>query len=176
MINQVLKQNYYELFNLKPAFRLDLSYLQQQLRELQKKFHPDNFSDAAMLPLAKQSLLVSGQINQAYVTLSQGLSRAIYLLAIYGIKVDLVHDTKFPVEFLMQQIELREQITAAEVNQDFAALEKIEASLIKSSRDLEQQIADLFDSEKYSEIIELIKELAFYSKLEQLVSNCLQQF
>lgn len=172
MNNELLKQNYFELFALKQDYQVDKRELQNTLRRLQKQYHPDNFAaeDAEMI---NQALVISSQINQAYTTLSEPLSRAIYLLQLHGINIDLVHDTKFSSEFLMAQIELREQIAEAESNSDFDALEKIEQNLAKESSALDQQIGELFSAEQYQKTNELIKQLAFYNKLEQMVANIL---
>ena len=39
--------NYFELFGLPSQFQLDGSLLSSQFRELQKRFHPDNFASAS---------------------------------------------------------------------------------------------------------------------------------
>ena len=172
MLNEILQQNYFQLFRLQPTFSLDRGYLQQRLRELQQQFHPDNYAAAAP-ELQQQSVVVSGHINQAYTTLSQPLSRAIYLFKLQDIPFDLVYATQFTPEFLMQQIELREQI--AEASQDVAQLEQIERSLQQSSQQLVAQISDLFKLNQPRASIELVKQLAFYNKLEQVVTKALDQ-
>lgn len=172
MNNELLKQNYFELFGLQQDYRVDLRELQDNLRTLQKQYHPDNFA-AESAEITNQALVLSSQINQAYTTLSEPLSRAIYLLQLHGITVDLVHDTKFSNEFLMAQIELREQISEAEDSGDFDALEEIEKNLAKESNSLAVKIGESFTIGQYQQITELIKQLAFYNKLEQLVANIL---
>jgi molecular chaperone HscB len=172
MNNELLKQNYFELFGLQQDYRVDLRELQDNLRALQKQYHPDNFA-AESAEITNQALVLSSQINQAYTTLSEPLSRAIYLLQLHGITVDLVHDTKFSNEFLMAQIELREQISEAEDSGDFDALEEIEKNLAKESNSLAVKIGESFTIGQYQQITELIKQLAFYNKLEQLVANIL---
>jgi len=174
MLTHISQQNYFELFQQPVEYKLNLTQLQENLRVLQKQFHPDNFAAQAQEQL-NQALAASSLINQAYTTLLQPLSRAIYLLQLHGIKLDLVHDTKFAPSFLFEQIEWREQISAAELEQDFDELEAIEQQLQMQSQRLELQIEQLFLAKDYTEIGELVKQLAFYSKLEQLVSNILAQ-
>jgi molecular chaperone HscB len=174
MINQIIKQNYFELFSLSKQFGINLNKLQERFTELQKQFHPDNFigKDPA---LANQALMASSQINQAYVTLKEPLSRAIYLLQLQGIKVDLVHDTKFTSEFLMAQIELREEISDAKDKADIDKLEEIEADLHCKRQNLIKEINSLFEMEDKLVLVELIKMLSFYDKLDQLVINTISQ-
>lgn len=174
MLTDILKNNYFTLFDVPESYDIDLATLQTKLRELQKEFHPDKFANQDSITL-NQALTASSLINQAYTTLEQPLQRAIYLLQLRGIAIDLVHDTKFKPEFLMQQIELREQISEAESEQDFDELEAVEKNLQQSRSALEQQIGALFSTQKYTEINELIKQLSFFVKLEQMVSNILSQ-
>jgi DnaJ-domain-containing protein 1 len=84
-----------------------------------------------------------------------------------------VHGTKFSSEFLMTQIELREQISEAEDSGDFDGLEQIEQNLQHESAIIIAKIGELFTTANYAEITELVKQLAFYKKLEQLVANIL---
>ncbi len=172
MNNELLKQDYFELFGLTPNYQINLNELQNQLRTLQKQYHPDNFA-AEGAEVINQALVISSQINQAYTTLSEPLARAIYLLQLHGVVVDLVHGTKFSSEFLMAQIELREQISEAEDSGDFDVLEQIEQNLQHESTIITAKIGELFTTDNYDEITELVKQLAFYKKLEQLVANIL---
>ncbi len=175
MFNEVLTKNYFELFAIPQTYTVNLSELQLQLRKLQKEYHPDNFANQD-IQILNQALVISSTINQAYKTLEQPLARAIYLLQLHGVIVDLIHDTKFSSNFLMQQIELREQISAAEIEHDIDSLENIEKELKNNILVLELKIANLFAQQKYTQISELIKELAFFVKLEQLVDSILAQF
>lgn len=174
MFNEVLTKNYFELFALPQVYTINRSDLQFQLRKLQKEFHPDNFANQD-IQILNQALAVSSMINQAYKTLEQPLTRAIYLLQLHGIIVDLVHDTKFSSKFLMRQIELREQISDAETACDIDALESIESELKDIILALEAKIASLFELQDYMQIGEITKELAFFVKLEQVIDGILAQ-
>lgn len=175
MLNQILQQDYFELFSIPKQFEIDLLLLQERLRELQKQFHPDNFVGHDQ-SLANQAVIASSQINHAYVTLRDPLSRAIYLLAQLGTTVDLVHDTKFEPEFLLEQIELREELAEAEADADFERLEHIEAGIKSNINQLTRQISQHFAGADYPAIVELVKKLAFYSKLEQTVSGIITSY
>lgn len=174
MFNQVLEQDYFELLGMPQQFDIDDNKLQEQLRELQKQFHPDNY--AGQEPeLTQQALLASSQVNQAYTTLKDPLNRAIYLLQLYGVIVDLVHDTKFSPQFLMAQIELREEIAEAEQDSNIEKLEEIERKIQFTSKDLIAEIKINFASADYQRVVELVKMLAFYTKLEQMLNNIIGQ-
>lgn len=171
MDQKLLPDNYYEIFGLMQSFVIDMSELQTKMRELQQKYHPDNFAnDPANLT---QSLMLSSQINHAYQTLSKPLDRAIYLLKLNNVIVDLVYDTKFSHEFLFMQIELREEIDAAKEQHDFNALEQIESKLKLTAQQRENDIMTCFNHKDFVTVVELVKELSFYAKLIQLVDEIL---
>lgn len=171
MNTDILKQNYYQLFKLPQQFSIDELHLKSNMRDLQQRYHPDNFASHPEEQV--QALALSSHINSAYQTLLEPLSRASYLLQLNGIVVDLVHDTKFPADFLMTQIELREEITTAEVAADFDTLSVIEANLKQNINKLVAKIESDFTDGNYNAIIEAIKKLAFFVKLAQLVDNIL---
>lgn len=171
MNTDILKQDYFKLFALEQSYVVDEATLKQKMRDLQQQYHPDNFANSP--DEQTQSLAISSYINGAYQTLLEPLARASYLLKLRGVEVDLVHDTKFAADFLMLQIELREEIAAAEAAADFDTLTRIEDNLKHEIAKLVTQIAHSFNLADYSGIIELIKKLAFFVKLAQLVDNIL---
>lgn len=101
--------NYFELFGLPSQFQLDGSLLSSQFRELQKRFHPDNFASASerdrLMAVQKAS-----EINDAYQVLKSPLSRAEYLLAENGFDIRGEQQTMSDPMFLMEQMELREEL------------------------------------------------------------------
>ena len=101
--------NHFELFGLPSQFQLDGSLLSSQFRTLQKRFHPDNFATASerdrLLSVQK-----AAQINDAYQVLKNPISRAEYLLSEQGIELRGEQQTLQDPEFLMEQMELREEL------------------------------------------------------------------
>ena len=107
-----LEKNYFELFGLPSQFTVDLPDLATRYRELQKKFHPDKFASGtdAERRMASQ---MAAQINAAYQSLKSPLERGRYLLKLSGIELDDEKDTQMNPAFLMEQMELREQLESA---------------------------------------------------------------
>ncbi|RXJ82819.1 Fe-S protein assembly co-chaperone HscB, partial [Arcobacter cloacae] len=101
--------NYFELFGLPSQFKLDGSLLSSQFRELQKRFHPDNFASSSerdrLMAVQKAS-----EINDAYQVLKQPISRAEYILAENGVDIRAEQQTMQDPMFLMEQMELREEL------------------------------------------------------------------
>ncbi|MDW6092084.1 co-chaperone HscB [Vibrio rhizosphaerae] len=105
--------NYFELFGLPTQFDLDGSLLSSQFRELQKRFHPDNFAAASererLVAVQKAS-----EINDAYQTLKNEIRRAEYLLMLHDIDLRSEQQTMQDPEFLMEQMLLREELETLE--------------------------------------------------------------
>ncbi|MDF2155572.1 co-chaperone HscB [Vibrio sp. CAU 1672] len=101
--------NHFELFGLPTQFKLDGSLLSSQFLELQKRFHPDNFAAAS----ERDRLMAvhkAAQINDAYQVLKNPISRAEYILAEQGTDIRGEQHTMQDPMFLMEQMELREEL------------------------------------------------------------------
>ena len=101
--------NHFELFGLPSQFKLDGGLLSSQFRELQKRFHPDNFATASERDRL-MAVQQAAQINDAYQVLKQPISRAEYLLAENGVEIRGEQQTMQDPMFLMEQMELREEL------------------------------------------------------------------
>ncbi len=102
-------QNYFELFGLPVTFDLDGNALTERYRDLQKVFHPDRFASASDQE-RRLSLQQAAQINSAYDTLRDPLARARYLLTLQGLEYNDESSTISDMEFLEEQMELRERL------------------------------------------------------------------
>lgn len=121
--------NYFELMNIPQHYQIDIAKLQQTLRQLQSKFHPDNNLDASVAEqnlslsantdgflhesIAKLSALkpeqASAIINEAYNTLKNPDSRASHLLALKGISQSInqpIRDLDFLDDAMSFRIDL----------------------------------------------------------------------
>ncbi|PJC86174.1 co-chaperone HscB [Vibrio sp. HA2012] len=154
--------NYFDIFGLPVQFELDGSLLASQYRELQRRFHPDNFATAS----ERDRLMAvhkAAQINDAYQNLKSPLSRAEYILSLNGLEMQGEKKTLQDPEFLMEQMELREEleeITSEEALFDFD---------IKVSHLLKQQMNALELELKESEweiAAERVRKLKFIEKLK----------
>lgn len=177
-LNKILRQNCFEVFGLPLQYNIDQNTLNNRHQELQKQLHPDKFVGH---PDSLLSIKVSAHINDAYSTLVSPLLRAIALLQQKGITLDLNQDKELPTNFLMEQMELYEEIDEAQ--QDTDGLNKIAHKLANLAHQLSDAIANNFakngmDSNFHGNdriIIEDIKKLAFYNKLAQLVNEKIEE-
>ena len=117
---------HFALFELQPSFNLDLDQLATRYRELARGVHPDRFADASERE-QRLALEQSASLNEAYQTLKSPPKRARYLLALNGGELPLevtVHDP----EFLLQQMELREELEDLQDSADLAGVAVVQAS------------------------------------------------
>src|SRR6266850_6077128 len=109
---KALTSSHFELFGLAPAFALDLGRLDAAYRDIQAKVHPDRFAHAGDAE-RRASMQMTTRVNEAYRTLKSPVQRAKYLLELHGVDVGFETNTAMPREFLMEQMELREQLEEA---------------------------------------------------------------
>ena len=110
-------QNYFELFDLKTSFLVDDEALKKAYQAQVTRFHPDNFvtkSQAGQL----QALQSTSLLNSAYTALKTPLNRASYLLNLEDVNPFDEKDTNMDDNFLLSQIELREQLEGIKEQQD----------------------------------------------------------
>jgi len=104
-----LTQDYFSLFDLPVAFRIDQESLSNRYRQVQRELHPDRFAGSS--PHEKRlALQYSALVNEAYGTLRSPLLRALYLLRLEGLEQQQIDGQKVDGGFLIEQMELREKL------------------------------------------------------------------
>ena len=165
MFNFDAQQDYFALFGLKHAYRLDLRQLERDYRTWQTQVHPDK---AAHLPASEQRLAMqqASWINEAYQTLRSPQRRARYLLNLHGIDTQEETNTAMPMDFLMVQMEKREAVAEAKCLKDIAQLDELSAQVELEATDLEAQLAVyLDDTQDYLSAAAAVRKLRFMEKL-----------
>lgn len=153
-------QNYFEIFGLLIDFNVDSDQLAERYRELQKELHPDRFASGTDQE-KRLSMQWSALVNTARETLRAPLPRAIYMLELRGLTVD--HNPRLPPEFLMQQIELREELEELEESSaPLDGLDKFKARLNGTLDELGKTFAVTDDDERS---LRLVYEMQFLTKL-----------
>lgn len=137
------QQNYFELFGLEPNFSIDVAKLSSKLRALLNSVHPDRFASSG----AQQQMLSmqkTTQLNDAFVVLKNPVKRAQYLLHLKtGIDTSKEHTVNDP-EFLMQQLELREELEDISSSSDISQLHQFADKISELEEVQEKQMAELF--------------------------------
>ncbi|MEJ2764296.1 co-chaperone HscB [Photobacterium sp. MCCC 1A19761] len=161
--------NHFELFGLPFQFQLDGSLLSTRFRELQRRFHPDNFATASERDRL-MAVQKAAQINDAFQTLKTPTTRAEYMLSERGVDIRGEQQTLQDPVFLMQQMELREALEeipdAAEPQSALADFEQQATGLYRAQlAELEQ----LLNDEQWEPAADAVRKLKFIDKLRHEV-------
>lgn len=155
--------NYFELFQLPVQYSLDQAQLHERYRELQRVVHPDRFVGAS----AQESRMAqqkSTLINDAYHVLRDDLRRAQHILQLYG--VDIQHHKLGDPMFLMEQMELREELEMISASQDMDRLSSLFARAQGLQRTCKSQLASLLEeSNNMQAACDEVIKLQFLNKL-----------
>src|SRR4029453_10581235 len=105
-------------------FSLDGEALERAYREIQSQVHPDRFAHAGDAE-RRASMQWTTRVNEAYRTLKSPVQRARHILELNGVDVEFETNTQMPSDFLLQQLELREELEGAIHRKDAAGLDRI---------------------------------------------------
>jgi len=115
----------FELFAVPATFAQDRAALDARWKELQREAHPDRFA-AQGAAAQRVAMQWSVRINEAYQRLKNPIKRATYLCDLNGAPINAENNTAMPSDFLMQQIEWREELDEAS---DAGELDKLRAEV-----------------------------------------------
>lgn len=162
--------DYFTLFGLKPGYVVDTKQLATRYQELQRQFHPDKY---ASRPQAEQLLAVnqSATINQAWQTLRHPLLRAEYLLLLNGFDLANEQHTVRDTAFLMEQLELREELDSIEQAADSPSLEAFAAKVTAMVKTRSAQMMQELDSLQWDKAADTVRKLRFLDKLQHHIEQ-----
>ena len=163
---------YFNLFQLEPAFDIDAESLEQTYHALAARFHPDKFASASAFE-QKQAVMMSSTINDAYRTLKNPIDRAAYLLKTLGIDADAPEHTSFAPDFLMQQMEWRETLMEARAESDLKTLENLNDEIRAEQEKLFCDLKQSFARQDYDTAAQQVRQGRFLDKLRNEISSAL---
>jgi molecular chaperone HscB len=164
-------QNHFELFGLAPAFGLDKEMLEKAYREIQSQVHPDRFAHAGDAE-RRASLQWTTRVNEAYRTLKDPVQRAKHILELHGVDVGFETNTHMPADFLLQQLDLREELEGAIRRKDAASLDALRKTLQGEKHLLESQIGDDIDVKRdYEGSAGQVRKLMFLDRLDAEIDS-----
>src|SRR3954447_18403062 len=118
-----LTDNDFDLFAVPARFGQDRAKLDARWKELQREAHPDRFA-AQGAAAQRVAMQWSVRINEAYQRLKEPIKRAAYLCELRGAPISAEKNTAMPAQFLVEQMEWREELDVATGQKDFDALEE----------------------------------------------------
>ncbi len=152
--------NYFELFEIPVNINVDKETLSKKYIELQRKFHPDYYTQSATEE-QDEALEKSSAINKGLKILKDKDSTIQYILQIKGL---LQEDEKYqlPPDFLMEVMEMNEELS----HNSAAAVKTFEEDIYKEV----QPLIDNYDDATITvEGLLQIKEYYFKKKYLQRI-------
>jgi molecular chaperone HscB len=168
-------QSHFELFGLARAYALEPEALDKRYREIQAQVHPDRFAHAGDAE-RRASMQWTTRVNEAYRSLKDPVQRGRYLLELHGVDVAFETNTQMPSDFLMQQLELREELEAAARSKNASRLDDLRSALRSQKSSLEREIGEAIDARKdYAGAAELVRKLMFLDRLDDEIDAAYEE-
>lgn len=155
--------NFFEHFHLPVVFSIDIQTLEANYRKIQAEVHPDKFVTAT--PSERlQSMQVATLTNEAYQTLKHPTARARYLLQLQGVETLEDSNTAMPADFLMTQMEWREEMEDAQHAKDVDALDALLRTIQDNGKSLQAAFASTLTNDAQT-AAQLVRKLSFIDKI-----------
>ncbi len=175
MSNSIFKQNYFEIFSVPVSTVPDLTILKEKNHELQQQVHPDRFanSDDAQ---KREAMQITSLVNEAYNTLKIPVSRLQYMLTLKGVDMDGETDTSMDGLFLMQQMELREEIAdIRSQSEPLDVLDTMRRDLKNKAETLLTDFTACYGQDELDKAREIVRKLQFINKAQKEVNEITEQ-
>ncbi len=166
------RHDHFALFGLPSRFALDPASLDEAYRRVQAQVHPDRFA-AAGAGERRAAMQWAARANEAFRTLRSPLARAAYLCEKHGQPIQAESNTAMPAEFLLQQMQWREELDEARAG-DRAAVQSL-AREVETRRDevLSRVASALDDRHDYAAAAAGVRELHFIDRFRDELASFL---
>ena len=168
--------NFFALFEQPVQFEVNQDSLDQHLRLLQKRYHPDNVAknQADIAQAQLQSEKYSALINQAYQTLRSPDSRASYLLDIADQAQNLEHSIA-DLDFLEDAMEMRMELDEATEDKNRLSLQQLHPQITERLANQSQRFSNAYQEQDWDTAIDATQKLKFLVKLNADVTTGLDE-
>jgi len=129
------------MLGLPPRFDLETAAIETRFRERSRELHPDRFAAAPAAERA-QALIKARALNDAYQVVRRPQRRAEALLARAGVVIG--DHEKLEPAFLMEILELREELAEARAAARTADVTRLQAAMVARHRALIDGLTPLF--------------------------------
>ena len=156
--------NYFELFEMPISLTVDKKHIQDKYFELQKKYHPDFFSNENE---EEQDAVLekSSMINKAYKLFQNENETMKYVLQLKNLLED-EEKYQLPPEFLAEMMELNESL----MDVDDSSLEEAQTKISQLEKHLYDKVQKIFEyySEENTTGEQLLQVKDYYYKKKYL--------
>lgn len=172
--------NFFALFEQPAQFEIDQARLDQQLRLLQKRYHPDNLmvdstkNVTSVTEAKQQSEQASALINQAYQTLTAPDSRAAYLLEMANQAHNLEHSIA-DLDFLEDAMQMRIDLDEAIEDKDRTTLAQLQPQITTRLSKQSERFSSAYQKQDWQTAIDATQKLKFLVKLNADVTTGLDE-
>lgn len=160
--------DYFSFYDLPVSFKPDPAKVKQQFYALSKKYHPDFYINESEEKQA-EVLELSTLNNKAYQLLSDPQKRLHYVLELKGMLTE-GEQYNLPQEFLMEMMEVNEELMDLQFDPDAAKLAAIKGQVAEISSAMDSGLEKLTggfegqDSAAQEETLKKVKDLYFRKK------------
>lgn len=167
------RQDYFQLLGLPRKQALDADELERLYRDVQANVHPDKHAHRGDAD-RRLAMQWATKVNEAYLTLKNPLARARYLLQLAGHDVQLESNTAMPAEFLVEQMELREEVAEARAAGDVDGLDRMHRAMKTEMAGQQAALQAALDAaHDLRRAGEIVRQLMFQEKLLQEIDDAL---
>lgn len=135
--------DYFSFFALPQKLQIDDGALEQRFHQLSWKLHPDNFVKASEYE-RNLALQRSSELNDAYRTLRDPISRVEYLLLRAGVRKEGTTKQQAPPELLEEVFELNESLDELrDAKSEGADLTELRAKLAEAQQNFQEKLSEV---------------------------------
>lgn len=167
-------QNYFDFFNLPEQFAIDLQGLDQAYKKIQKLVHPDRFVTATEAE-KRIAMQWAAMANDAYQTLSDPLKRSVYICELNGYDVQKETHVSMDPEFLMQQLQWREQLQKIRETRNQSTLEKLAEQQLLVRRQQMEEVENSLNQRQFENAMQKIRKMMFLEKFGEEIRQAFDE-
>ena len=156
----ILKQNFFELFNIEISVDINKSDLDEKVKILQNNFHPDKFSNGSDFE-KRLALQISSYINDGYKILGDIVLRVEYILKINNFNKD-ESTTINDIDFLQEQIMYNELIESLKENLEENIIDDNLSSIKLKLKNTINNIKLSYQDREFEDMWQNLSKLRFY--------------
>ena len=156
----ILKQNFFELFNIEISVDINKSDLDEKVKILQNNFHPDKFTNGSDFE-KRLALQISSYINDGYKVLGDIVLRVEYILKINNFNKD-ESTTINDIDFLQEQIMYNELIESLKENLKENVIDDNLSGIKLKLRNTINNIKLAYQDRDFEDIWQNLSKLRFY--------------
>ena len=158
----ILKQNFFELFNIDISVDINKSDLDEKLKILQNNFHPDKFTSGSDFE-KRLALQISSYINDGYKILGDIVLRVEYILKINNFNKD-ESTTINDIDFLQEQIMYNELIESLKEKLEDNVIEGNLSDIKLKLKNTINNIKLAYQDHEFEDMWQNLSKLRFYIK------------